>query len=124
MPYSMQIWNIFRSRALGAWLQKQGIKVIPNIRFGDTRTFECCCDGISKNSVIAIGSLGCIKSKVYRDTFEAGVNYVVKRLRPRTLIIYGCPPKNVNEIKKQGVNVVIIKPLSFYDQEGKVWEEE
>ena len=32
MPFVMQLWNIYRSRAIGHWLQKNGIKVIPNIR--------------------------------------------------------------------------------------------
>ncbi len=58
MAFAMQTWNIFRSRALGAWLQSKGLRVIPNIRFGDSRTYECCCDGISKHSVISIGTLG------------------------------------------------------------------
>ena len=60
MPFAMQIWNIYRSRAIGHWLQSNGIKVIPNIRYGDRRTYKICCDGISKNCVIAIGSHGTI----------------------------------------------------------------
>ena len=114
MPYSMQLWNIFRSRTIGAWLQQQGIKVIPNIRFGDTRTFDCCCDGISKHSVIAIGSLGCLKVKAYRPTFEAGIEHVARLLQPEAIVFYGSAPGNTPEIKKLGVNVVIIKPQSFH----------
>ena len=63
MPFAMQIWNIFRSRTIAALFQKEGIKVLPNIRFGDERTFEVCCQGISKHSTIVIGSLGCLKEK-------------------------------------------------------------
>ena len=114
MPYSIQLWNIFRSRTIGAWLQQQGIKVIPNIRFGDTRTFDCCCDGISKHSVIAIGSLGCLKVKAYRPTFEAGIEHVARLLQPEAIVIYGSAPGNTPEIKKHGINVVIIKPQSFH----------
>lgn len=114
MPFSMQLWNIFRSRTIGAWLQQQGIKVIPNIRFGDTRTFDCCCEGIPKHSVIAIGSLGCLKAKEYRAIFEKGVEHVVNILQPETVVFYGAAPGNTPELKKLGVNVVIIKPQSFY----------
>ena len=49
MPLVMQLWNIYRSRAIGCWLQANGIKVIPNIRFGDRRTYRICCDGIEKH---------------------------------------------------------------------------
>ena len=115
MPYSMQLWNIFRSRTIGAWLQQQGIKVIPNIRFGDGRTFDCCCDGISKHSVIAIGSLGCLKVKEYRSTFEEGFKHVAVLLQPETIVLYGAAPAYTPEIKKLGINVVIIKPQSFHN---------
>ena len=115
MPYSMQLWNIFRSRTIGAWMQRQGIKVIPNIRFGDGRTFDCCCDGISKHGVISIGSLGCLKVKEYRPTFEKGVEHVANLLQPETIVFYGSAPANTPEIKKLGINVVILKPQSFHN---------
>lgn len=51
MPFAMQIWNIYRSRAIGHWMQKNGINVIPNIRYGDRRSYKLCCDGIEKNSM-------------------------------------------------------------------------
>ena len=117
MPFSMQIWNIFRSRAIGAWLQQQGIKVIPNVRFGDHRTFECCCNGVSRYSVIAMGSLGCIKVKEYRIVFERGIEYVIDKLKPETIVFYGSAPKNVGEIKKKGVGVVVIEPVAFHSKE-------
>ena len=114
MPLSMQIWNVFRSRAIGAWMQSQGLKVIPNIRFGDDRTFECCCDGISKHNVIAVGTLGCLKAKNYRDTFEKGLEFIAKKLEPDTMVLYGSAPRNVSYLKNKGINVVVITPLSFY----------
>lgn len=117
MPYSMQIWNIFRSRALGAWLQSQGIHVIPNVRFGDIRTFECSCDGISKHGVICIGTLGCIKVKEYRSVFEEGIDFNAKTLEPETIVFYGTAPRNVEALKSRGINIVVIKPLSFHRKE-------
>ena len=118
LPFSMQLWNIFRSRTIGAWLQQQGIKVIPNIRYGDERTYDCCCYGISKHSVIVIGSLGCLKVKEYRMVFEKGVEYVVNYLRPETVVFYGATPSNVLEIEKLGVKVVVVTPPSFHSMKG------
>lgn len=40
MPLVMQLWNIYRSRAIGHWLQMNGVTVIPNIRYGDRRTYR------------------------------------------------------------------------------------
>lgn len=116
MPYAMQVWNIFRGRAIGAWLQEQGIKVIPNIRFGDERTFDCCCAGVPKHSVISIGTLGCVKVKTYRETFEQGIAYTVKRLRPETVVIYGTVPKTILQYEKYGVHMKAIEPLSYHKE--------
>lgn len=113
MPFSMQIWNIFRSRTIGAWLQKQGIRVIPNIRFGDERTYACSCLGVSKHSVICIGTLGCLKVKEYRSVFERGLEYVAETLKPESIILYGAKPSNIDTIKDKGVGVVVIKPVTF-----------
>ncbi|MBQ8708582.1 MAG: DUF4417 domain-containing protein [Succinivibrionaceae bacterium] len=69
MPLIMQIWNIYRSRAIGHWLQLNGVKVIPNIRYGDRRTFKICCYGIEKHCVIAVGSHGNMRNIVDREFF-------------------------------------------------------
>ena len=89
MPLSMQIWNIYRSRAIGNWLQKNGVEVIPNIRFGDKRTYDISCDGIEKHCTIAVGSYGNMKNIEDRKIFLAGLDYIIKKLKPSNLVIYG-----------------------------------
>lgn len=89
MPFVMQLWNIYRSRAIGHWLQINGIKVIPNIRFGDRRTYRICCDGIQKHCVIAFGALGNIKRKKNREIFIEGLDIIVRIIQPSVIIIYG-----------------------------------
>ena len=67
----MQQWNTYRNRAIGCWLQDNGIPTIVDVRWGDERTFPFCCAGAPKNSIIAIGSHGCIKrlqERPYRDS--------------------------------------------------------
>lgn len=93
MPLAMQIWNIYRSRAIGHWLQLNGVTVIPNMRFGDRRTYRICCDGISKHCVIAFGSHGNMKRIVNRAIFMQGFDEVVRRLEPTAVVIYGSFPK-------------------------------
>ena len=73
----MQLWNIYRSRAIGFWLQVNGVKVIPNLRFGDRRTYRICCDGIEKHCVIAVGSHGNLKLVQGREIFLKGLDVVV-----------------------------------------------
>lgn len=107
MPLVMQYWNIYRSRAIGSWLQENGIKVIPNIRFGDERTFDIACAGIQKHGVIAVGSHGCIKSLTDRSYFIRGLKYVIDLLEPHTLIIYGAAPDKIFEqYRDKGIEIL------------------
>lgn len=113
MPYVMQLWNIYRSRAIGQWLQKNGIKVIPNIRFADKRTYKICCDGIAKHSVIAIGTLGTIKNVENRNYLMEGLNVVVNTLEPAVIIIYGAAPNYIFErYRLAGVNIISFEPMT------------
>ena len=107
MPLAMQVWNIYRSRAIGFWLQINGVKVIPNIRFGDRRTYHICCDGIEKHCVIAIGSHGNIKIRQDREIFLKGIDVVVNRLQPTTIVIYGsAPQKYFKKYEDAGIKIV------------------
>lgn len=116
MPFVMQLWNIYRSRAIGYWLQVNGIKVIPNIRYGDRRTYKCCCDGISKGCVISVGSHGTIKNVEDRTIFVNGLDVVVKRLKPLAIVVYGaCPDYIFNKYKEQGIRIIQFEP-DYYNQ--------
>lgn len=108
MPLCMQIWNIYRSRAIGNWLQKNGVLVIPNVRWGDYRTHKISIAGLSKHGTISIGALGCIKDKDNRNVFIDGFNYAIRELTPNILIIYGSIPDYLlKEYNSLGINVVI-----------------
>lgn len=107
MPLVMQLWNIYRSRAIGHWLQENGITVIPNIRYGDKRTYKCCCDGIDTHCVIAVGSHGTLKSKVDRKIFVNGLESVVSRLHPTVIVVYGSAPDSIfDKYRSQGICIV------------------
>lgn len=114
MPYVMQVWNIYRSRAIGNWLQHNGIKVIPNIRYGDRRTYKIACDGIENGSVIAIGTHGTIKNKNDRAVFVEGLETVISIIDPKVIIIYGSTPEEIFK-KYEDRNIGIVRFSSNYD---------
>lgn len=107
MPLVMQQWNIYRSRAIGHWLQENGVHVIPNIRFGDERTFELSCTGITKHGVIAVGSYSCIKLLTERKYFKNGLSYVINTLHPHTIVVYGSTENEVfAQYKEAGIKIL------------------
>ena len=106
MPLVMQFWNIYRGRAIGHWLQESGISIIPNVRWGDERTYEACCLGVPKNSIIAVGSHGCIKLSEERRQFAEGLDYVVRTISPISIIVYGTAPDSIfGKYKEEGIKV-------------------
>ncbi len=107
MPLVMQCWNIYRSRAIAFWLQESRLAVIPNIRFGDERTYKLSCAGIQKHGVISVGSHGCMKLLTERAYFQNGLNYVIETLRPSALVVYGATPQDIfAPYKKMGIEII------------------
>lgn len=107
MPLVMQEWNTYRSRALAHWLQENGIEIIPNVRFNDERTYEFCFDGIEKGKTVAVGTHGCIKRTRDKELFKSGLKEMVKRLSPKTIIVYGAAPEDIfKEYKDRGINII------------------
>lgn len=63
MPLSLKLYNTFRSRWCGAYLQAKGIKVIPTIVWGEPDTFWFCFNGVAQGSVVAVSTVGVRKEK-------------------------------------------------------------
>ncbi len=107
MPLVMQEWNTYRGRALAHWLQKNGMEVILNVRFNDERTYEFCFDGIERNKTVAVGTHGCIKRIKDRELFKDGLEEMVKRLSPKTIIVYGAAPDDIFKAYREcGIEIV------------------
>ena len=107
MPFVMQLWNIYRSRAIGFWLQTNGVKVIANVRWGDWRTFQYCCDGIPQGCTIAVGSNGAIGNESDKHFFAEGLEAVARNLRPSAIVVYGSASDDIFEkYRRAGIEIV------------------
>ena len=107
MPLCMQKWNIYRSRAIGVWLQENDVKIVPNIRWADFRTYRTACLGISTHSVISIGSHGALKDVITRKDFVAGLDFVIHTLSPSGLVVYGAMPEAIfGKYERTGMTIV------------------
>lgn len=91
----LQETNTYFNRAVGFYLQKQGIPVIPNIRWGDESTFEFCFLGVPKNSIVSISTHGCIRSSEEKRIFKAGLNEMIRQIDPSAIIVHGYMPESV-----------------------------
>lgn len=91
MPYPMQQWNIYRSRALGRMWQQQGIRVIPTLSWSDEGSYSFCFNGIPQHTTVAVSTVGIVQNKAATDLWEAGMSQAINRLRPTQILLYGKP---------------------------------
>ena len=118
-PEPLKIYSTYRMRLYGYWLGKNGIKVINNVRWGTPETWKYCYNGIPKNSIISIGTVGGGPRKLAdRTRFEEGIFKMVEVLKPHTIIVYGSANGECfNKLKEQGILII-----SFQSRTAKVFE--
>lgn len=94
IPDPVRRFNVYRNQLIGAWLQSLGFHVLCNVRcpaFG--------CDyfmaGAPRNSLIAVGEVGCVKNRYDRNRFEGGLIRAINELHPRGIVVVGEDSYNV-----------------------------
>jgi len=88
MPKILQIYNVYRNRALTHYLSMNGVKVIPTVTWSTEESYEFCFDGLPTDSTLAISTNGCHTLKA-REYFIRGFNEMCDRLKPCNIVIVG-----------------------------------
>lgn len=89
MPMPMKIWNIYRSRQVGAYYQSCGIKVIPTISWAEPETYCFCFEGIPQKSIVAVSTIGVKEDKKALDIWNDGMQKMIEVIEPSCILIYG-----------------------------------
>ena len=88
----LQQANTYINRAVGFYFQKNGIPVIPNIRWSDESSFAYCFLGVPKGSVVCVSTHGCLKSKDQKKMFQYGMEAMLAELNPSAVLVHGYMP--------------------------------
>lgn len=83
-----QLESVAKNRWCGCYWQEQGLTVISTISWSTPRSYEFCFDGVEKNSIIAIGMIGCKQNK---KEFLRGYDYMLSKIEPEAVICFGTP---------------------------------
>lgn len=89
MPMAMKIWNIYRSRLIGQFLQDCGVCVIPTISWAEPETFSFCFAGIEKGSVVAVSTIGVKREEASFHVWKTGMDEMIHVLEPSAILVYG-----------------------------------
>ncbi|MBQ2232559.1 MAG: DUF4417 domain-containing protein, partial [Erysipelotrichaceae bacterium] len=71
---------------------------IPNVHWLGPESYEYCFAGLRKNSVLAVSTLGCLRSGLDKSLFIPGLIYLVDHLKSSTLILYGTLTEEIKSI--------------------------
>ena len=88
-PKVIQFYNNYRRQWCGAYWQEYGINVIPTVRWSDEESFKWCFDGIPKNSLVCISTVGCFREKAVEKMWMKGYEKALEVLTPSFILFYG-----------------------------------
>lgn len=89
MPPSVRFQNIRASRQAGAVWQSRGLSVVPTVRWSCEEDYDVAFSGIPSRSIVAVGSYGAMRDRSLRRTLLNGLEEMVHRLQPASVLIYG-----------------------------------
>lgn len=89
MPLAMQIYNVFRSRCIGYLMEQANMKVVITLQYSDPSSYEFCFDSLPQHKVYSASTVGVERDETARMLWKMGMIEALKRLKPKSLIIYG-----------------------------------
>ena len=120
-PFPIQYQNKYRNHALAHWLSTQGIPVIPNVRWSNERSYGFSFRGVEKDSVIAVGTHGQMKTSANKQVFIKGLPIMISTLSPHTIIVYGKVLDDIwDEYKAAGIKIIAFSSeMEQYHKKGR-----
>ena len=88
-PKAIQIYNAYRRQWCGAYWQDYGINVIPTVRWSSDENYDWYFDGIPKNSIVCISTVGGFKEKAVQQVWMEGYHRAIDALQPSHILFYG-----------------------------------
>lgn len=105
MPRHERVRSSWASRAIGAYFQTHGLKVIPNLRWGFVEDLSFVLDGLPRNSAVAISTQTLRRDGNSMRILREGLRVVMEELQPEGLLIYGSAPPSLLEVIKRDVTI-------------------
>lgn len=89
MPKAMQIFNVYRMAFLSAFYEREGIKVLPSVTWGEPDTYSWVFSWVPKGSAVVVSTVGCMQNKKATVEFMRGYEKMLEVVQPYQVILYG-----------------------------------
>lgn len=111
MDYPERLSNNYWNKVFTAYWQNQDVNIYPNVTWSLPDSYEYSLAGYPRKSVIAINSMGILKSNFSTSLWLDGYHYMVNALEPTCILRYG--PKIYGEdesisiyLENQQINIL------------------
>lgn len=89
MDEKSRYFHAWHNRAMSAWLQQNGVNLIPNVTWSRRDSFKYSYLGMPKHSIIAVNCTGIYGHDVSMYMWREGYKNVALPLEPSIIIRYG-----------------------------------
>lgn len=89
MPMPMQMWNVYRSRAVGRYWQDQGLTVIPTLQWAEPSSYAYCLTGLPEGATVAVSTVGVRKDPMAVALWRRGMEQALEWVHPERVLHYG-----------------------------------
>lgn len=87
-PTSLQLFNTYRSRWVGAYWRQYNQMVIPAVRWAGPASLQFAFDGIKRGSTVAISTVGVKGTEATKDHVR-GLEAMLATVQPSNVLCYG-----------------------------------
>lgn len=112
-PVAMHVWNIYRSRYCGRYMQEAGVKVIPTITFTTPEWYDLVLAGIPQGcATVALQAQTMKVTDESARNIRRNLTHLMKTVDPERVLIYGS--KTGRELcaeNNPGLNLVMTNTL-------------
>lgn len=90
-PRALNVYSLYMNRWVTSYWQHNGVHTIPSASWAGADSFSYCFDGLSEGGVIAVGHVAVGRDKSEKKLYRSGIEALVERKHPDTLLVYGFP---------------------------------
>jgi len=94
-PVAIQMYKHYQKQWFGAFAEKYGAKVISSLCWSDKKSFSFCFDGVSRNTVVAVSSVGTQRYPETKTAFLDGFFEAMNRVEPTHIVFFGKVPSEI-----------------------------
>jgi len=89
MPKPLKAYNVYRSRALGAYFERLGLDVYPTLQWAEDDDMPWMLAGLPEGVTAACSTRGCAASKSSRARFSEQFAKALDIVKPSHVVMYG-----------------------------------